>query len=67
MVFYRMVNLPMRVRGFTIPDSDGNYNVYLNDRLSESALQKTIQHEQQHIFRGDCYKESSAYIIEKAL
>lgn len=52
-VILRYISLPVTVRGLTIQDSEGNYNVYLNARLTYEANLNTFQHEIQHIEHGD--------------
>ncbi|HIR53359.1 MAG TPA: hypothetical protein IAB39_08185 [Candidatus Onthovicinus excrementipullorum] len=47
----------------TILDCDGNYNVYLNDRLSYDAQRDAYEHELTHIERDDFYNQIP---IEKA-
>lgn len=55
MIFIRYAELHMSIRGFVMPDSDGNYNIYINDKLSEECKAKTIKHELEHIKNNDCY------------
>ena len=59
--------LPVGVRAFTLPDADGDYNVYLNSRLSAEQQRRSLQHERMHIARNDFYKDVSACLIEKSL
>lgn len=51
-VFLRSVQAPLTVRGFVRKDVDGNYNVFINDKLDNESAKKTLQHELQHIKRG---------------
>ena len=48
----RIVPLPKHVRGFTIPDENGDYNIYLNAALDDAELVKAYDHEVEHIERG---------------
>ena len=64
-VHVRSLRLPLRVRAFTLPDAQGDYNVYLNDRLSDGQQRKSLAHELRHIERGDFRREESAATIEK--
>lgn len=50
-IYIRGINLPFRVNGVTVVDSDGNYNVYVNNQLGHNAQLKTFQHELNHIKR----------------
>lgn len=59
--------LPVGVRAFTIPDAEGDYNVYLNCRLSAEQQRRSLLHEQLHIKRNDFYKDLSACAIERSL
>lgn len=66
MVFIREIELPMKIRGYTSPDMDGNYNVYINRDLDDHVKKKTLNHELSHIEKGHCFcEEMSAYDIEK--
>ena len=65
-VFVRRIHLPMAVRAFTIPDEQGNYNVYINDRLSAEQQHKSLEHEFNHIRSGDFRKEENAAALEAA-
>ena len=65
-VFVRKIHLPMTVRAFTIPDEQGNYNVYINDRLSTEQQYKSLEHEFRHISSGDFEKDEKAAAIEAA-
>lgn len=65
-VFVRQIHLPMTVRAFTIPDEHGNYNVYINDRLSTEQQYKSLEHEFSHIRSGDFSKDEKAAAIEAA-
>ena len=56
-VFVRLQNLPWKVNGFTILDADGDYNVYINARLSQDGQRKAYRHELRHIRRGDFYND----------
>ena len=45
----RLVTLPDGVRGTVLPNEDGDYDVYLNDRYPPEQRQKTLEHELRHI------------------
>lgn len=66
-VFVRLVALPPTVRAFTVPDAQGDYNVYLNSLLSDEQMKKSLMHEKEHIRRGDFYKEMPVRSIEKSV
>ena len=45
----RVVPLPLRVEGVTLPNDDGSFDVYINARLSPARQQETLEHELRHI------------------
>lgn len=53
-----LVDLPTSVRGFCYHDDDGECYIVLNARLTREANQKTYDHEQLHIDRGDLFNEN---------
>ena len=53
----RIVRLPMHIHGFTMPDENGDYNIYLNDRLSDAELVRAYDHEVKHIEAGHFYDD----------
>ena len=67
MVIVRLAKLPHGVRGFTIPDADGNDNVYINKDLSDAAQQEAYLHELRHIQRNDCWSDAAAAVIEQEM
>ena len=52
----RYINLPCSVRGLTVMDNEGFYNIYINARLSFEHQKKALMHELEHIIRNDFYK-----------
>ena len=60
----RKIKLPMSVRAFTIPDPQGDYNIYINEALSDEQQYESLCHEEKHIENGDFYKDESACFIE---
>lgn len=62
--FIRILDLPSTVRGVTVRDSDGNYNIYINSSLAEDARKRAIDHELKHIERGDFDSFSSIEELE---
>ncbi|MEG1426683.1 MAG: hypothetical protein RSC76_03245 [Oscillospiraceae bacterium] len=51
-IYIRGISLPTAVRGVTVEDADGNYNVYVNTRLCPAARQEAARHELKHIRLG---------------
>lgn len=64
MVFVRIKKLPIHIKAFVLPDEEGDYNIYINEYLSEDAKRKSLAHELRHIAQGDCYSDKSAREIE---
>lgn len=64
-VFVRKIPLPSGVRAFTIPDSQGCYNIYINENLSGEQQQKSLEHEKRHILNDDFIKDDAAGDIER--
>lgn len=65
-IFVYEERMPYTVRAVVVPGKNG-YTVYVNDHLSEDAKVKAIQHELEHIQRGDLHSEKLATDIEKDL
>ncbi len=61
----RKINLPVGVDGITVLDENGDYNVYLNDRLSFDAQAEAFRHEVEHIKQGHFYRFDDIRILEK--
>ena len=57
-IFIRLVDMPTRIKGMTVVDIDGNYIVYINDRLAYNVRQEVLEHEMTHIAEGHFYDES---------
>ena len=52
MTFIREIHMPASCRGFVLEDSNGDYNIYINQDLSPEAKLRTLRHEQTHIRMG---------------
>ncbi|MCH5199224.1 MAG: hypothetical protein J1E34_10015 [Oscillospiraceae bacterium] len=64
-IIIREISLPCNVRAFTLPDEQGDYNVYINSSLSDEQRKMSFIHELRHIKRNDFYKRDlSAEEIE---
>lgn len=60
----RYIDLPITVKGVTVMDIDGFYNIYINSRLSYEEQKRTIAHEIKHISRGDFFSDGSLEEVE---
>ena len=56
--------LPVELPGITVLDENGDYNVYLNDRLSYDAQADALRHEVEHIKQGHFYKLEDIKVLE---
>lgn len=65
MIFIREIEMPMKIRGYTAPDIDDNYNIFINRELADDVKRRTLEHELQHIEKGHLFcEEMSVYSIE---
>lgn len=63
-IIVRHIDLPYGENGFVREDVDGNYNIYINARLSIDMQRKTIRHELNHVKRGDFDSVENIQVIE---
>ena len=56
-VITKLIDMPTHVKGHTVKNEDGSYSVFLNARMASNQIEKTYQHEIQHIKNGDFEKE----------
>lgn len=56
-VIIRVIDLPYKVNGLTVKDEEGDYNIYLNARLSDERRVKAFRHELRHIKLGHFYSD----------
>lgn len=55
--FVRYVALPISVRAVTLPNTDGTFDIYINQNLCEEAQQAALRHELRHIKLGHFYDD----------
>jgi hypothetical protein len=65
-IFIREMKMPLTIRAFTVPDANGDYNIYINNDLSEEAKEKSLKHEKMHIENNDFSSSELARAIEKS-
>ena len=63
-IYIRAIKLPYAVKGVTVIDSDGNYNVYINILLSHDTQIKATTHEIAHIKKDHFYDYKPVIINE---
>ena len=61
----RTLDLPIGVNGLTVLDENGDYNVYLNDRLSYDGQANAFRHEVEHIKQGHFYRSEDIKLFEE--
>lgn len=66
-VIIRIVDLPYRVKGMTVKDDEGDYNVYLNARYSPDEQAIAFRHEVEHIKRGHFYQDRPVLDMENEI
>lgn len=67
MKIIREIKMPLSIRAFTVPDENGDFNIYINESLSDEAKRRSLAHEEKHIQRNDFQSYALAREIEKAL
>jgi hypothetical protein len=64
-VIIRCICFPsLRTYGATRKDSNGDFNVYIDERLSEQKMRETLQHEIDHIEKNHFSDSVSAWEAE---
>lgn len=63
-IIIRIVPLPRGVRGCTVPDENGDYNIYIAERLDPEDRVKVFRHEVEHIKRLH-FQRSEKSVAEK--
>lgn len=61
----RKIDLPTEVSGITVLDENGDYNVYLNDKLSYDAQADAFRHEVEHIRQGHFHRLEDIMTLEE--
>lgn len=60
----RLVDLPNQVRGSTVIDTEGMYNIYINQNMPYHIQIATFQHEVGHIMRDDFFNRTDIRVVE---
>ena len=63
--YVRLVELPRRVEGVTVPNNDGSFSVYINSLLSESQRQRVLDHELEHLEKEHFYVDMPVSRMEQ--
>lgn len=65
--FIYLMNLPPKIYSLVTPNSDGTFSIYLDPRRSYLQRRNDLEHELNHIRRGDLYNGLPLYQIEDYL
>ena len=52
-----LLDTPTPIKGQTIKNEDGSYSIFLNARMASNQIEKTFEHEIEHIKNEDFEKE----------
>lgn len=63
-IFVRGIELPLTVKGVTVLDNDGNFNVYINILLSYDTQCNATRHEIKHIKKEHFYDYEPVIVNE---
>ena len=63
--YVRLVSLPTKVEGVTLPNDDGSFDIYINSRLSPLRQQETLEHELRHIRHEHFYLDMDIRRMER--
>lgn len=63
-IITRLLDLPDTIHGFTVRDASGDFNIYLNSKLSNDQQLEAYQHEVSHIQNGDFGSNRPVGLIE---
>ncbi len=64
-VVIRIIDLPICVKGVTVPHSDGTYNIFINARYPIDIQQDTLKHELKLVENFDFDNFDSIQFIEQ--
>ena len=60
----RFAPFPLSVPALTAKDKDGHYNIYINSFLSKDMQKQALDHELEHIVKGDFESQKHLESIE---
>ena len=58
--------LPLSIKGMTVLDTNGDYNIYLNAKLAHDEQVRAFRHELEHIRQGHFYSASEVASLERS-
>ncbi|MGN0527420.1 MAG: hypothetical protein ACI4IF_08285 [Acutalibacteraceae bacterium] len=63
-ILIRQIKMPITIRAFTVPDSNGDFNIYINEDLSPEQKQQSLEHEKLHIKYGHFSASKPVFLME---
>ena len=63
--YVRLIELPIRVEGVTVPNSDGSFSVYITSLLPPERREDVLRHELRHIAAEHFYIEMPVACMER--
>lgn len=63
-IIVRIIDLPWSIKGVTVVDENGDYNLYLNSRYTYEAQLTAYHHESRHINRNHFYDDNPVAVDE---
>lgn len=63
-IIIRNQDMPYFIKGQVLLDSNGDYNIYINAKLSTEIQKKVLKHELNHVKNMDFNNNDSIYQIE---
>lgn len=64
-IITRLIAFPSTVKAVTVPDENGDYNIYINKNLCHCQQQLAIEHELEHIRNCDFESYFDVAVLEK--
>ena len=66
-IIVRVIDMPIGVNGATVRDEEGDYNIYINARISSDKQQLAFRHEICHIRQEHFYSGRLVAEMEKEI
>lgn len=63
--FVRLISLPIKVEGVTVPNSDGTFSIYINALLPQEKQNEVLEHELRHISAEHFYVDMPVEHMER--
>ena len=63
-VFIKLADFPTNIHGYTVRDCEGDYNIFINSRITREEQILAYNHELKHIQGDDYNTKGSVDLIE---